>query len=586
MNPTQQNTVPYIMGSYEYYPEDGNVFAFNTDAASSNYGPNLWFNNPFQAVYINEADTFVFDSNPPLVSVGNNPDEILIDKHYDSHANISSWISTASPIGLDLRTSGVELDYGYVNVDPADIDHGGGHGQQNLGSMACTSNNASLGRFPVNGMVVNHQGSPMHSHFGAMPVISTPHSRVISTSTTNSSCPGSSSTLATPRFDPATHFAPLQYFGEQAPLRKHKIAPLFTPDMPDVFTTMPLAPPPINQTIRSVLPESLPHLPGQSPSVVGYQQTSFSDAPESPANGRSLRSTPSMESLRGSFQQDSGPYTTQALLSPFGSSARESTSMMRTSSAPGSLFNAQLLQETPRHKPRQPSETWTSPFTNTPFVAGRHTNSEVKSINRKPSTKMLYTAEPMTRSATATDFPTSSTPIWFSSLGYNSQPNHITSDLARLPTTTDFHLGVPRENLDGWTSQVPQATPLKASFQAVNAIDNTHTSAFTSIPAARLDLDQPGSASHSVSLQHNDSQYLTVPRGVSTRPTKKLPKRKGASSAVKVTFMNFGPKDAKELTNAVAESGKSKRRRQEDSSSGEDRVETSKRCKTSVSSRL
>lgn len=585
MNPPE-NSAPYIMGGYEYYPEDGNVFAFNTDMAPLNHGPNLWFNDPFQGVYINEADSFVFDSNPPLTSIGEIPGEYAIDKHYDNHANISSWISTASPIGLDLRARGTELDYGHMNAKPLDAESSGER-QPNAGAMPCISDSAVLGRFPINGVIASHHGSPMQPHFGTMSAFSTPHSRVISTSTTNSSCPGSSSTLATPRFDPATHFAPLQYSGQQAPLLKQNLTPLFTPEMPDVFTTAPLVPPPINQTIRTVWPGDLPNLPGQSPAVVGYQQTSLVDAPQSPADGRSLRSTPSMESLRGSFQQqDFGSYATQGLLSPFGSSSRESISMVRTASAPGSFSNAHPIQEASRHKTRQPSGTWTSPFTNEPFVAGRQPNSEVKCIKRKPSSKMLFTAEPMSRSATAIDFATSASPIWYSSLGHNSQPTHNSSTMARSATMTDFQPGVSPENLNGWTSQVPQATPLKASFQAVNAIGNTITTAFTSIPAVRGGPNELETSNNSVSHQHDKPQYLTVPKGMSSRPTKKLPKRSGPSSAVQVTFMNFGPKDAKELTNAVAESGKSKRRRQEDSSSGEDGSEKSKRGKTSVASRL
>lgn len=573
------------MGGYEYYPEDGNVFAFNTDALSSNHGPNVWFNDPFQAVYLNEADNFLFDSNPPLVFNGDISGEAMIDKHYDNHANISNWISTASPIGLDLQDNGTnrtQSGYGYANVNSAIHEYGGGEGQPNDGVMPCVSNNAALGRFPIGGMVANYDGSPMHSHFGVPSSFSTPHSRVISTSTTNSSCPGSSSTLATPRFDPATHFAPLQYSGEQALLRKRNMPPLVTPEMPDVFTTAPLAPPPINQDMRMMWPANLPTLPGQSPAVAGYQQTPFTDAPQSPIKGRSLRSTPSMESLQGCFQQDSGPYSTQTLLPPFGVSACGSVSMTRTASAPGSSSNTHLLQETPRHKTRQPSETWTSPFTNTPFVAGRTPHPEAKSIRRKPSSKMLFTAQPMTRSATATDFATSTPPIWSSSLGYDSQPINASSAMDRPATTTNFQPGTSPVNLDGWTSQVPQATPLKASFQAVNAVDNTFTSTFTSIPAVKEGLDRSRCSSHSVP----DPQHLTVPKGVASRPTKKLPKRGGASTAVQVTFMNFGPKDAKELTNAVAESGKSKRRKQEDSSSGEDSVGKSKRRKGSVSSRF
>jgi hypothetical protein len=349
---------------------------------------------------------------------------------------------------------------------------------------------------------------------------------------------------------------------------------------------VPLAPPPVKPSIQLRRPENF-RLSGQSPAVTTPQQATFANMPRQSLSGRSLRSTPSIESLRD-FSEDQEspvpPIVPKSLMSPFSSLAPDATSMSRTYSAPCSFLNNCTLENAVSSHSQQGSETWTSPFTSEPLMSGPNPNFAAKVVKRKLSAKDSLSAPSMMRSVTTSGLWTS--PV--SAEGW-SPSGHLSlaaptmlrsassSDFAKLTTSLESSPFAP-SHMDGWTSQVPQPNRRGVGLQAPDAIDTSCINASTTISALTV------LAASESSPFSSEPRHLTVPGTATARPTKKIPKRAQAGpSAVKLTFMNLGPKDGDEITSAVAESGKSKRKRPEDSSSGDDTLVKMKRSKSQTS---
>lgn len=566
------------MGSYGYYSDDANLFAFNGDAnLASIDGQNVWFAQP-QTMLTQNPDNFVFESNPYMVSAADDVSAFGLDKHYDNPVNISSWITTASPTGYPYHFENTLNHSGCSSSHVPPLQNAAAAIQSGPeAAFVPVVQDSRVGSFSSVGVANLNYGSP-HPSSGVS--YSTPYTRVISTSTSASSCPGSSSTLATPRFDPSTHFAPSQLTYDDNRYRKASWPNPVTPDTSDVFTTAPLVPPPIKQPVILRRPENV-RLPGQSPPAVATpQQAMFDNMPRPAGGGRSLRSTPSIESLRefAEEQDASAPSSIpKPLLSPFSSLAPDSTSMSRTYSAPCSFLQNCTLETAPSAShSRQNSETWTSPFTSEPLQSSPNPNFTAKVVKRKVSAKGSLSASSMMRSATTSGLSTS--PFWTESWSPSghSPSGHLllgAPSMMRSASTSSLTTSVVHAEsstftpscLEGWTSQVPLPNSRGVGLQASNANDTSCINTSTTIPALTV-LPADGSSPFS-----SEPRNLTVPGTGTARPTKKLPKRAQAGpSAVKLTFMNLGPKDGEEITSAVAESGKSKRKRPEDSSSGDD----------------
>lgn len=585
MNPFPEGNIPYIMGSYDYYPEAAGVFSFNGDGSVMNHGPNdTWFALP-QPVYANGCDNFVFDSNPHMVSVaGDAPNTVLDNRHYDNPVNISSWISTASPDSYvpqpekanAVPEQGIYPSTGTLPTLPRTFPFD----QDQL--PATTDQIPSAGYFGSIPYPNLDHSSPMRISSRAS--FFTPYGRNVSTSTSASSCPGTSSTLATPCFDHTVYSMPSQVVNVDPSSRKASWPYPVTPESSDVFTSVPLAPPRIVQPLNVPRPAEA-RMMGQSPDNVTLGHDQYANLPRLSANGRSLRSTPSIESLQDfAEEQDndlrsSGP---QTLLSPF-----TSVSMNRTCSAPSS-FLAHRLEASNRRQSRQTSDTWSSPFTSQPLsasscaAASENRKLDEKAVKRKPSLKILLGPSAMSRSLTANEM--SSSPMWTAWLPNDPSKTlvpMVRSASAQNSTYASTGIGTvfAPGTSTGWTSQVPQPKRSEVGLQAVKATRISCTDAFTTIPASAVPRpsDDPSPFS-------SEPRNLTVPGTATPRKTKKLPKRaQGNTSGVKLTFMNFGPDDGDQITNAVAESGKSKRRRPDDSSSGDENLAVMKRSKSSAS---
>lgn len=583
MDPLHQDNSPYIMGGYEYYSDDANLFAFNGDANHPYTEANaIWLAQP-QAVYAHNSDNFVFESNPYNVSAADNVSAVAIDKHYDNPVNISSWITTASPTGYPYQYDNTLHNSGCSSLPAAPVSTAPSATLVAEAAFMPVVHHTKMGGFPPVDMVSLNYGSPYPSSGVSH---STPYTRVISTSTSASSCPGSSSTLATPRFDPTTHFAPSLLACGETRYRKPSWANPVTPDTSDVFTTVPLAPPPVKPSIQLRRPGNF-RLSGQSPAVTTPQQATSANMPRQSLGGRSLRSTPSIESLRDlSEEQESPaqPTVPKSLMSPFSSLAPDATSMSRTYSAPCSFLNNCTLENAASSHSRQASETWTSPFTSEPLMSSPNPNSAAKVVKRKLSAKDSSSAPSMMRSVTTSGLWTS--PVTAEGWGPSGHlslaaPTMLRSasgsDFARMTANLESGPFAP-SRMDGWTSQVPQPNRRGVGLQAPDAIDTSCINTSATIPALTV---LPADESSPFS---SEPRHLIVAGTATARPTKKIPKRAQAGpSAVKLTFMNLGPKDGEEITSAVAESGKSKRKRPEDSSSGDDTLVRKKRSKSQTS---
>lgn len=586
MNPFPEGNIPYIMGSYDYYPETSGVFSFNGDGSVMNHGPNdTWFTLP-RPVYANGCDNFVFDSNPHMVSIpGDAPNTVLDNRHYDNPVNISSWISTASPdsyVPQPENANAVCEQGTYPLTGTLPILPGTMLPSNQNQLPATTDQIPSAGYFGSIPYPNLDYSSPIHTSSRAS--FSTPYGRNVSTSTSASSCPGTSSTLATPRFDHPVYSMPSQVTNVDPSSRKPSWPYPVTPESSDVFTSVPLAPPRIVQPLNVPRPAAT-RIMGQSPDNVTLGHDQYANLPRQSANGRSLRSTPSIESLQDfAEEQDPGPRSSgpQTLLSPF-----TSVSMNRTCSAPSS-FLAHRLEASNRQQSRQTSDTWSSPFTSQPLsasscaVASEIRKLEEKAAKRKPSLKILLAPPAMSRSLTANEM--SSSPMWTAWGPEDPSTTHVpmvrsASALNLTYASTGIDTGFAPETSTGWTSQVPQPKRSEVGLQAVKATRISCTDAFTTIPASAVPRSNDNPSPFS-----SEPRNLTVPGTATPRKTKKLPKRaQGNTSGVKLTFMNFGPDDGDQITNAVAESGKSKRRRPDDSSSGDEHLAVMKRSKSSAS---
>ena len=463
MNPFPEDNISYVMGSYDYYPEAAGVFSFNGDGSFINHGSHdTWFATP-QPVYANGCDNFVFDSNPHLVSVaGETHNTMLGNKHYNNPVNISSWISTASPDSHGPRVDdtntvlepGKHLPTGSLSILPGTIFLP--HKEQ----MAAASDQIpSAGYFGSVPYANLEYTSPLHT--SARASFSTPYGRNVSTSTSASSCPGTSSTLATPHFDHLLSSMPSQGAHIDQGNRKPSWPYPVTPESSDVFTSVPLAPPRIVQPMGVSRPAAPPTM-GQSPDIVALGCDQYANFPRQTVNGRSLRSTPSIESLQNfAEEQDTGQKTSgpQTLLSPF-----TSVSMNRTCSAPSS-FLAHRLEAMERRQSRQTSDTWSSPFTSKPLsaascaIASENRKLDEKASKRKPSLKISLAPPLMSRSFTANEV--SSSPAW---TAWNSEEPAMTHvPMVRSASALNLNyiatgIGTPLSPgiFTGWTSQVPQ----------------------------------------------------------------------------------------------------------------------------------
>jgi hypothetical protein len=591
MNTFPEGSIPYIMGSYEYYPGAAGVFSFNGDGSAVDSAPNdLWFAQP-QPIYANDCENFLFDSNPHMVSAaGDAPLGTMIDnKHYDNPVHISSWISTASPAGQVVQSGQTNANFLPGTFVPAGNLQGfpGTMFPPNQEQLHVTSDQAPpAGYFDAIGDVDQDYSSPMYSSSAAS--FSTPYGRVVSTSTSASSCPGTGSTLATPRFDNA-HLPPYQTGYGDPRFHKSSWPNPVTPETSDVFTSVPLAPPQIGQPAYLSRPV-LARLSGESPAIA-VSQDQFANVPRLSANGRSLRSTPSIESLQEFVEEQDAqlpPSGLHPLMSPFSSTNLKSMSMNRTCSAPGSFLD-QRPEDSRRRQSRQSSNAWSSPFTSEPLTplscanADENRNSESKALKRKPSMRALLVPPAMVRSLTANELPSS--PLW---TAWGPQESSL-NDAPMIRSASAINLTYATSGIDsfqfapgystGWTSQVPQPKRSEVGLQAVEVDHTPRTDAFTSIPASVASRTNAKSSPFS-----SEPRNITVPGTATPRKTKKLPKHaQSNTSGVKLTFMNFGPNDGDEITSAVAESGKSKRRRPDDCSSGDEHLAVMKRSKSSAS---
>lgn len=591
MNIFPQGDVPYIMGSYEYFPGAAGVFSFNPDGSAVDSGSNdLWFAQP-QPVYTNDCENFVFDSNPHMVSAAGDAslDTMIDNKHYDNPVHISSWITTAAPAGHMVQSGqtnatflpGTSVSAGELQGFPGTMF------PPNQEQLHMTSDQVPpVGYFDTIGYVDQEYSSPMYSSSTAS--FSTPHGRVVSASTSTSSCPGTSSTLATPRFD-AAHLPPFQTVHGDPRFRKSSWPNPVTPETSDVFTSVPLAPPQIGQSAYLSRPV-LARLSGESPAITASQDQ-FVNVPRLSANGRSLRSTPSIESLQEFAEEQDAllpPSGLHPLMSPFSAANSKSMSMNRTCSAPGSFLD-QRPGDSRRRQSRRLSNAWSSPFTSEPLTplscanADENRNSEPKAVRRKPSMRALLVPPVMVRSLTATEMPSS--PLW---TAWGPQESSL-NDAPMIRSASAMNLTYATSGMDsfrfapgystGWTSQVPQPKRSEVGLQAVEVDHTPRTDAFTTIPASLTSRTKAKSSPFS-----SEPRNITVPGTATPRKTKKLPKHaQNNTSGVKLTFMNFGPSDGDEITSAVAESGKSKRRRPDDCSSGDEHLAVMKRRKSSAS---